>query len=101
MDTLDTPQLLSLAAALGFVSGIRLYAVLLIVGQVRRRRGIRGLLRRQRAGGCPVTIAQENANPWHLTHDDGTRALSALVPQAEHPIERFAPWIPAGSGLHP
>jgi hypothetical protein len=32
MDTLDTPQLLSLAAALGFVSGIRLYAVLLIVG---------------------------------------------------------------------
>ncbi|HET9764576.1 MAG TPA: DUF4126 domain-containing protein, partial [Casimicrobiaceae bacterium] len=32
MDRLDTSQLLALAAALGWASGIRLYAVLFIVG---------------------------------------------------------------------
>lgn len=34
METLDIPQLIALAAVLGFASGIRLYAVLLIVGLV-------------------------------------------------------------------
>jgi hypothetical protein len=34
MDTLDITQLVALAAVLGFASGIRLYAVLLIVGLV-------------------------------------------------------------------
>src|SRR5512146_1540300 len=32
--TLDLPQLLALAAVLGFASGLRLYAVLLVVGLV-------------------------------------------------------------------
>ena len=32
MNTLDLPQLLALAAAVGFVSGIRLYALVLILG---------------------------------------------------------------------
>lgn len=34
MDSLDIPQLIALAAVLGFASGLRLYAVLLIVGLV-------------------------------------------------------------------
>lgn len=34
MDALDIPQLIALAAVLGFASGIRLYAVLLVVGLV-------------------------------------------------------------------
>lgn len=34
MDALDIPQLIALAAVLGFASGLRLYAVLLIVGLV-------------------------------------------------------------------
>ncbi len=34
MDTLDIPQLIALAAVLGFASGLRLYAVLLLVGLV-------------------------------------------------------------------
>jgi hypothetical protein len=34
MNSLDLPQLIALAAVLGFASGIRLYAVLLIVGLV-------------------------------------------------------------------
>jgi hypothetical protein len=34
VDHLDTPQLIALAAALGWASGIRLYAVLFIVGAV-------------------------------------------------------------------
>ncbi len=34
MNSLDIPQLIALAAVLGFASGIRLYAVLLIVGLV-------------------------------------------------------------------
>ena len=32
MDTLDTPQLIAIAAALGWASGLRLYAVLFLVG---------------------------------------------------------------------
>lgn len=32
MDSLDTPQLIALAAALGWASGLRLYAVLFLVG---------------------------------------------------------------------
>lgn len=34
MESLDIPQLIALAAVLGFASGIRLYAVLLVVGLV-------------------------------------------------------------------
>ena len=37
-DLLDAPQLLALAAALGWLSGIRLYAVVFLVGAAIFRR---------------------------------------------------------------
>jgi hypothetical protein len=55
MDSLDLAQLIALAAVLGFASGIRLYAVLLIVGLV----GVAGWIELPRG----LAILQ---NPWVL-----------------------------------
>ena len=66
MEQLDTWQSIALAAALGWASGIRLYAVLFIVGAVGYRRLVRPPAHlqgsRASAGACRVGVHGRSSN---------------------------------------